>query len=218
MGDAWVQTAEKQQSCLSSFRSHVLRLCLNTMPFDHGHKGCGETSLKSNFMILLGIYTNLEPFAGSNIIRRFGNGRKLAVYQRITLVFAPRWVTMTTLAQYRIHNIECQHNTLCTMYTTQYTSAQCAGPDCTVIVQHVLCCSIVQHVLWCSPLCFLFCSSCAYWTKLNATCNMLSDALPPLLCNRSHGCLHPSEWRWWRAEALSAWETTTTTLPMSQSP
>ena len=95
MGDARVQTVEKQQSSLSSFRSHELRLCLNTMPFDHGHKDCGETSLKSvhvlhNFMISMGFYTNLEPFAGSNIIRRFGNGRKLAVYQRITLVFAPR--------------------------------------------------------------------------------------------------------------------------------
>ena len=83
------------------------------------------------------------------------------------------------------------HNTLCTMYSTQYTSAQCAGPDHTVNVQHVLSGAPVCNMLS-DALLFLLC------TLDNTQCNMqhaLCSALLALLCNRSHGCLHPSEWR-----------------------
>ena len=78
------------------------------------------------------------------------------------------------------------HNTLCTMYITQYTSAQCAGPDHTVNVQHVLSGAPVCNMLS-DALLFLLC------TLDNTQCNMqyaLCSALLALLCNRSHGCLH----------------------------
>ena len=142
---------------------------------------------------------------------------------------------MTTLAH--------QHNTLYTMYTTQYTSAQCAGPDHTVKVQHVLSGAPVCNMLS-DALLFLLCTLDN--TQFNATCNMLS-ALHCWLCSATDhtdvctpvsgadGVLRPSLLGRQRQRhcqclnlhrntppqchqtALPAWETTTATLPMSQS-